>query len=309
MKELRFDNLYPPEYYHEIPNFDSRIAIRKFFDARDTMGMARISLEYIGDKPSTDYDTNFAKVMHLRHAIQDLNNSFDLLLQIPWMFYRAWSAFNTNGNLRAPHYYNKTDIVRNTDNWVSSAEKACSREKLIKFLNSINNPLEQKLNNFANTYINNKNKTFTVRTLCNTMKHNHALSFTELCKHYEFNVNSNGQQINLRDSNIEANFNAKFSKPSNPETFIGVININYFKDLEVDIEYYNDDVFRFSDCTHQSYGILEVFHECAEYYDAILDLFENIYNVIYPEIFPSPVLKEPNIQTGNINLNKYFSVT
>ena len=46
----------------------------------------------------------------------------------------------------------------------------------------------------------------------------------------------------------------------------------------------------------------------VQYYG--IHLFENIYNVIYPEIFPSPVIKEPNnIQTGNINLNKYFSVT
>ncbi len=317
MKKLNYDNLYPPEFYHEIPNFDSRIAIRKFLDALDTISMAAISLSYIDDNPCTDFEKNFVKTIHLRHAIVDLNNSFDLLLQIPWMFYRAWSAFNTGGSLRSYSCYNKHDIVRNTDDWVNSAEKECSAKKLMKFLNYINNPLEQKFNNFTNTYINKGlNKTFTVRTLCNTMKHNHALSFTELYKPYVFNINFQNKQVNLRDENVKICFDCKFFEQSNPETPIGVIKANYSKDLEIDIEYFNGDVFRYSDCTHQSdrYDIIQVLNECIDYYDATVDLFENIYNVIYPEIPFCPVLAtngKPNIkiEKDNINLNKYFSET
>lgn len=46
MKDLRFDDLYPPEYYMDVPGNDGRIAIKKFNDARDTMGFARFSLSY-----------------------------------------------------------------------------------------------------------------------------------------------------------------------------------------------------------------------------------------------------------------------
>lgn len=87
------------EYYHEVPNYDSRIAIRKFLDARDTIGFAKFSLSYIGTDPCNNRDKNFARIIHLRHAIEDLNNSFDLLLQIPWFYYRAWEAFNKGGVL------------------------------------------------------------------------------------------------------------------------------------------------------------------------------------------------------------------
>lgn len=80
MKDLRFDDLYSPEYYMDVPGNDGRIAIKKFNDARDTMAMAHFSLSYIEDTPSDELGKNFAKTIHLRHAIEDLNSSFDLLL-------------------------------------------------------------------------------------------------------------------------------------------------------------------------------------------------------------------------------------
>ena len=49
MKNLRFDDLYSPEYYMDVPGNDGRIAIKKFNDARDTMAMAHFSLSYIED--------------------------------------------------------------------------------------------------------------------------------------------------------------------------------------------------------------------------------------------------------------------
>ena len=52
MKDLRFDDLYSPEYYMDVPGNDGRIAIKKFNDARDTMAMAHFSLSYIEDIPS-----------------------------------------------------------------------------------------------------------------------------------------------------------------------------------------------------------------------------------------------------------------
>ena len=41
MKDLRFDDLYSLEYYMDVPGNDGRIAIKKFNDARDTMGYSR----------------------------------------------------------------------------------------------------------------------------------------------------------------------------------------------------------------------------------------------------------------------------
>jgi len=97
MKELRFDDLYSAEYYMDVPGNDGRIAIKKFNDARDTMAMARFSLSYIENSPSDELGKNFARVIHFRHTIEDLNNSFDLLLQIPWFYYRIWAKFNFSG--------------------------------------------------------------------------------------------------------------------------------------------------------------------------------------------------------------------
>lgn len=55
----------------EVPGKDGRIAIKKFNDARDTMAMAQFSLSYIKDIPSEELEKNFAKTIHLRHAIMD----------------------------------------------------------------------------------------------------------------------------------------------------------------------------------------------------------------------------------------------
>ena len=69
MKDLHFENLYSPEYYYEIPDYDCRIAIMKFIDTRDTMGMACTSLLYVEDEPTDDITKNFVRTIHLRHAI------------------------------------------------------------------------------------------------------------------------------------------------------------------------------------------------------------------------------------------------
>lgn len=57
------------------------------------------------------------------YSIEDLNNSFDLLIQIPWMYYRIWGCFNSGGSLRTGSLKNRNDIVRNTDDWVYVAEQ------------------------------------------------------------------------------------------------------------------------------------------------------------------------------------------
>lgn len=316
MKELRFDDLYTPEYYMDVPENDGRIAIKKFNDARNTMAMAHFSLSYIEDSPSDELRKNFARVIHLRHAIEDLNNSFDLLLQIPWFYYRIWAKFNRGTSLRTGHLRNRNEIIRNTQDWVLLAERDCKVEKVISYLQSVSNPLESQIRDFFNDYIVGDGKPFTVRSLCNTLKHNHALSFEELYELYEFNLKINGQITNLRQAGIGVHFEQRIMKKDNPTVEMGKIKYNYADDLSIDFEYSQGEKFRYEDCTDvgQRLKIQDVYNECCTYFDALVDLFEEVYSQIHPQIglLPSLVAEngKPNIKpsSNTISLNDYFSV-
>lgn len=316
VKDLRFEDLYSPEYYFEKEHYDCRIAIKKFHDARDTMGMAQLSLSYITQEDQDNFEKNFVRSIHLRHAIEDLNNSFDLLLQIPWIFYRAWESFNLSGRLRSRTLKNRDDIVRNTDNWVYTAEQACSYNKLITYLEVNQNTLKDKYEIFWNTYISldQSHKPFTVRSLCNTLKHNHALLFKELYEPYDFNININGTVRNLRQQNLGIEFHQEFYDEANQNNVLGRVNYKYDSDLSVDIEFYTGEKFRYKDSSGDTnaFNLYEVFDECCRFHDALVDLFEDIYAVIYPmmQLLPSFTGQDgrPNIKPSNhnIDLNKYF---
>lgn len=316
MKDLRFDNLYSPEYYMDIPGNDGRIAIKKFNDARDTMGMAHFSLSYIEDMPSEDLGKNFAKTIHLRHAIEDLNNSFDLLLQIPWFYYRIWAEFNRGASLQTRQLKNRNEIIRNTTEWVFLAEKDCEIKKVRAYLQSVSNPLEQKINNFFINYIEGNGKPFTVRSLCNTLKHNHALSFAELYEPYDFYLDLNGKKTNLRTAGIGIRFEQRIVEKSNPDVEVGKIKYNYADDWSIDYEYDQGEVFRYEDCIdgNQRLRIQEVYQECCDYFDALVDLFEEVYNEIHSQIrlLPSLISEsgKPNIKpsSNKISMDDYFSV-
>lgn len=297
LKELRFEELYLPEYYFEIPDYDSRLAIMKFRDARDTMGMALFSLSYVVE--SSEADRISANIIHLRHAIEDLNNSFDLMLQIPWFFYRIWKE-------------NDKDIIRNTTDWVIKAEKACSKEKVIGYLKRNSNPLKQKIVKFYNKYIYNSKKVFTVRDLCNRMKHRGSLAFEEQYKKYNFNLRTDGQSAKLWKDGDK--LECIFDFENENQEIIGHIAYKYTDDLSIDIEYKDGELFRFEDCSHASslLKITDVFKECCAFYNALIDLFEEVYKVIYPNI----ILLHDVIGNGSttdvktsdnvIDLNKFF---
>lgn len=312
MKELRFENLYSPEYYLEVPGYDSRIAIMKFLDTRDTMGMAAFSLSYIDSEPTNDTTKIVARIIHIRHAIEDLNNSFDLLMQVPWFFYRIWKEYNSTGSLKTHNLKNSMEIARGSVDWVIKAEKECSKNKVIEYLKSASNSLESKIEKFWNDYIVNNTKQFTVRTLCNKMKHNRALAFEELYKPYDFNLNIDGQVTNLRKASLSVKFSQNIL--NNNQELIGQIKYEYIDDLSIDIEYKNGDVFEFKDCSHTNtqLNISDVYAECCNYFDALVDLFEDVYNEIYPNISLLPTFQgkngKPNINSSNdkIDLNKYF---
>lgn len=316
MKDLRFDGLYSPEYYMDVPGNDGRIAVKKFNDARDTMGMAHFSLSYIEDSLSDDLGKNFAKTIHLRHAIEDLNNSFDLLLQIPWFYYRIWAEFNTGASLRTGQLKNRNEIIRNTQDWVFLAERDCEIRKVMAYLQSTSNPLEKKIMDFSNDYIEGSGKPFTVRSLCNALKHNHALSFVELYEPYEFNLNINGEKINLREAGLGVRFEQRILEKENPDIEVGKIKYEYVDDLSIDYEYNQGETFRYVDCidVNQQLKIQEVYKECCDYSDALVDLFEDVYDEIHSQIglLPSLVTEngKPNIRpsSNKISMNDYFTV-
>lgn len=317
MKELRFEDLYSQEYYFEKPGFDCRITIKKFIDARDTMGMARFSLSYINQEQTNDWEKNFIKTIHLRHAIEDLNNSFDLLLQIPWMFYRIWQDFNTGGCLRSGNLKNREDIIRNSDGWVLKAEQACDYKKVLEYLHNNNNHLGQKLEDFSNIYIktDSSNKDFTVRTLCNILKHNHALSFKELYEGYAFNIkNTDGTTVDLRKQGLSFECHQDIYDEGNPSEILGKVKYYYDDDLSIDIEFTSGDRFNYKDISELSYSldINAVYDECCSYYDALVDLYEEIYREIYPnmQLLPAFITSEgkPNIKHNPtaIDTTNYF---
>ena len=315
MKELKFDNLYPPEYYHEIPRFDSRIAIRKFLDAQETMSFARISLEYVGENQTNEFEKNYMKLFHLRHSIEDLNSTFDLLLQIPWMYYRAWQAFNRNGSLHTKKYFNKNDIVRSKGSWVHKAEEACTYNKLMRYLESTSSPLKEYIESFANDYVWNDQKKFTIRTLCNGMKHNHVLCLDELYKPYEFNINLESRSINLRKENLRFEGIQEFYDADDTSKPKGKNLVHYENDIKIDIEYADGEKFRFIDCTQSlhRYKLLDVLNECENFYDAMVTLFDDVYKEIYPNILRSVLLNDSNEvdlkkNTKFVDLNKYLKV-
>ena len=316
MKDLRFDDLYSPEYYMDVPGNDGRIAIKKFNDARDTMAMAHFSLSYVEDTPSDELGKNFAKTIHLRHAIEDLNSSFDLLLQIPWFYFRIWAEFNRGASLRTRQLKNRNEIIRNTQDWVFFAERDCEYRKVMTYLQAISNPLEAKISDFSSDYIEGAGKPFTVRSLCNALKHNHALSFEELYEPYDFWLNINGQKINLRDERIGVRFKQRILEKDNSNIEVGEIKYDYADDFSIDYEYAQGEIFRYEDCIDAKYRlkIHDVYKECCEYFDALVELFEDVYNQIHPQIALLPTLVgdngKPNIKpsVNSISMNDYFTI-
>ncbi len=315
MKDLRFDDLYSPEYYMDVPGKDGRIAIKKFNDTKDTMAMAHFSLSYIKDMPSDELGKNFAKIIHLRHAIEDLNNSFDLLLQIPWFYFRIWAEFNQGASLRTGQLKNRNEIIRNTRDWVFLAERECDYRKVMAYLHAKSNPLETEIKDFYSNYIERTGKSFTVRSLCNALKHNHALSFEELYKPYDFCVNINGQKVNLREKCIEIRFEQKILKKDNPDIEVGKIKYDYVDDFSIDYEYAHGEFFRYEDCIDANrLKIQDVHKKCCKYFDALVELFEEVYNQIHPQIGLLPTLVgengKPNIKlnVNRISMNDYFTV-
>lgn len=309
-----FFDLFPPEYYHEIQGFDSRLAVLKLNDVRETLGDCALSLDYSSFEAQQNIDDEFERNLirriHIRHAIIDLNNCFDLLLQVPWFFYRQWEDFNVGGL-----YYNSNDkyykkVIRNTDNWVEKAEKDCNYSKVITVLKDHSdkelNNLALCYKNFNNLFIFNDEKKFTVRTLANGIKHNGSLKIKELCNHWTFNVKENGRS---RECNsLKRDFEI-FSEDDSKKC-IGKTHVIGTDDLYINIKYYDGDLFQGKDCMRKNkeYSLDEIYNELISYYDNLIDVFDTVFNNINPKLVHSEILnpEHTDINKESININKYF---
>lgn len=324
MKEiLHFKDLLPPEFYHEIQGFESRLAVSKLIDVRETLGDCLRSLTYANkneqDSIEDEVERNIIRRIHLRHAIIDLNNCYDLLLQVPWFFYRVWENFNSKGkyfNLRDKDYI---QIDRNTDNWVENAEKDCRETRILKFLNyNSDNDLRllgKRYNEFKCKFIFNNKKDFTIRNIANLMKHNSALKIKELQKPWKINEPSINQYHNSdKENSVRTIIQGNFWGIEKGEIITsGQVRINYIDDVYIDIQYKDGELFRGIDYAQKNkcYSIDELYEEAEDYYNNIVELYDYTYNNINPKLIKSPILKAENleIKTEGINIDKYFKIT
>lgn len=320
MKEIPYlGELLAPEYYHEIQGFESRLAILKLNDVQETLGDCATSLIYSDCEEQKNIENllerNVIRRFHIRHAIVDLNNCYDLLLQVPWFFYRCWESFNKGGSYYDPadRYYK--DVIRNNDNWVEIAEEGCSKNRVYRFLSNHSDKNSIKLTKdykkFENEFIFNKNKSFTIRTLANSIKHHGSLKIKELCTPWKLNLTDGKKVINPRDSNLGLEFRSKFFTPeSGKANPLGEIRVNYSDDLYVDIEYTDGEIFLGKDYVRKGtiYSIEDLHKEAVAYFENFLDLFRKVYNDIKPQLSYSPIMNRENFEnpTDSINLDKYF---
>ena len=148
----------------------------------------------------------------------------------------------------------------------------------------------------------------------NILKHNHALQFEKLYFPYEFNINIKGEYKNLRECGLAINFSLLFYDEVDPDVELGKVKYSHVSDLSVDIEFIGGEQFRFKDCSPciEMLKIKEVYKECCEYFDALVDLFEEVYREICSNMQLLPSFTgnngKPNIKKSkeNINLNDFF---
>lgn len=301
MREIpHIDEIVAPEYYHEVELYDCRVAIRKLMDVYNTLYEAATSIVYsdIGEYTEDSFETRIIRRSHLRHAVVDLNNCFDLLLQVPWFYYRIGLDKNPA-------------IQRNSDNWVSAIAKECRANTVINELRGSGMPEQIAVGNaiksFQDSFIFNDNKAFTIRKLANHLKHNGSMPITEFEEPIKFNLKA---PKGIDTSKLQAEFTAEFFEKSSPETSVGKIKIIADEYVSVDIEYYSGEKFNGKDYSyyHLSHSFKEIFDECVAFYDEFLNLLEVIYQNIYINIPTSIWFDKSTIKTvtSTIDLNKWY---
>lgn len=320
--------LKTPEFYMEKEGYDIRLATLKINDFLDTLGDATTSITYANksEHPNVpDEELSIIRRIHMRHAIMDLNNCYDLLLQIPWFYYRIWQEYNQGGS-----FYNKKfqfvingenkerkfklNITRNVDGWVEEVEKECDYAKVLQMLEHQTDQdvmqFKASLKNFTNNYVFNFGKNISIRRIANQIKHNGSLKVKELYKPYEFNVSSpSGQTINLKDSGLGARFNANFYVEDNPQDEIGEMQVAYTDDLYIDISYPTGETFRAKDYikSESLYSLDDIYDELINYRESLINLYNDLHVLIEPNLDYNPLLPSRKAKKNStINLDAYF---
>ncbi len=309
------EKLYNPENYMEIESRDVRLAISKVNDFIETLGDASLSLVYCDKREHQGVEErllNIVRRIHIRHAIVDLNNAFDILIQVPWFQYRCWEEFNRGGKYCHPKHKAKDDIMRNSTGWVDKVETACSYKNVIKFLkgspNSTLNKLALNYEAFNKNFRYNKSKICVVREIANQIKHKHNIKLKEFYEPYNFNMIINGEKINLKEQGLYSKIVVEFYEKDN-ESIQGEIITKYKDDLEIDIEYNSGEKFLGKDLLNQrnSYAIDDLRSEMVDYFNNIINLFNQVYNVIKDDIKINPFVDIPTItKTKQYNIDTFF---
>ncbi|KNZ41850.1 hypothetical protein [Acetobacterium bakii] len=308
MKQIcHLEEIFPPEYYHEIPGYDSRIAIRKMLDVLSSLGDASIALTFsnIDEYEEDSVETQIIRRTHLRHALIDLNNSFDLLLQIPWFYYRIGLGENSS-------------IERNIDGWVEKLESECKIWKVRNFLlreasDCKQKILGEKITDFKNSYMYCDSKPFTVRSVANDMKHRSTIKLKEFDSHLKLKIDGLEQieeLTRLKQNQIKKEFVMDFYDSDSPLESIGKIEINGVENGLINIKYNNGEEFRGKDYayTEESFSFDDIYGEAIDFYDNFLELFDCIYHNIYLEIPQSPVMNKRNAKktSETLNVDKWY---
>ena len=326
----KITKLHTPDNYMEYEGFETRLTVGKFLSFENTIRQANLALVYATEEEysstkeeeTKEREIDFVRSVYLRNAILELNNSYDLLLQVPWFYYRVWENYNTGGNLVTRNLKNKHDIIRNVDSWVYDAEMACTENKIKVFMN---NHIDTKLNSlmllvqaFKDNYIFNENKNFTVRTLANQMKHNNTIEFKELREKVEkFDVNINDVKIDLKEKNQSLKLVNHVYENTNPDEIVCQITTRmnetidvYDNEYIIDIDYVNGEEFRGEDYLRLKnlVGIQEVYDEAVDYGNGLIQLYEEFYKIVALNFEILPTLKSfPKVrETQSFNIDKYF---
>lgn len=211
------EKLFGPEFYMEYEQKDIRLAVSKVNDFIETLGDASLSLVYSDKQEHPGVEERLLNIIrrtHIRHAIVDLNNAFDILLQIPWFLYRCWIEFNTGGRYCHTRHRANDDINRNMCDWIEKVENTCNYKDAIKFLYGSSdtklNELASRYEYFNNTFRFNSSKKIVVREIANQLKHKHNIKLKEFYEPYDFNMTINGQELNLKGNNLSSEIRVEF---------------------------------------------------------------------------------------------------
>lgn len=303
--------------YWEIKGKEVRLAISKANDLYYTIGEARMELKYVNkeyyirdNEEIDEFGIDFVRYIHLKNAIQDLNRIYDIALQIPWFLYRIWeekSIFNTQKKTKDKQKANK--ISRKNDAWVSDAEELCKYSYVKEYFkrNSTDDgeDLLKLLDEFNKKFLINKDKPFTIRTLCNYIKHKGNIQPVELQEKINLSLKVNSEMV--QSNIIELPVNCL--NISNLET-IPVVEINRAENLIIDIKYNKnkeDSINNFwgKDILKKKYTLDDVYKECIDYlieFKPIYDKYLDILNTYVVRIFIEP----KKINNATINLNRLY---